>query len=247
MDEDREKLLDASSETSSLEATDNIPTLRDRSKSVASIRIYKIFGCFLVFLLCLSNLFWYFQLPTVGRHSDEVTDPAYFGKPEKVLTSFDHDWNGLGDVEVDGVKYADDRWKHTYPKYGGSVALSYDYAAKYGLPLGDTTGDNSSEMHYLVAGYHQMHCLQVVRETIYQLNGTSTNTDPILWDHVLHCIEAVRQAVSCFMDPTLINLSVIWPGIPNGQRHVCRNKDALFAWTEEHAHPLPPIPGGPIH
>lgn len=37
------------------------------------------------------------------------------------------------------------------------------------------------------------------------------------------------------LDPTLIPLDL---RIPNGQRHVCRNPDALFRWTSRFAHAL---------
>lgn len=64
------------------------------------------------------------------------------------------------------------------------------------------------------------------------------NSEPIIWDHVLHCIEAVRQGLSCFLDPTLINMEPGWPGIPDGQLHVCRNKDALKKFATEHQYQL---------
>ena len=63
--------------------------------------------------------------------------------------------------------------------------------------------------------------------------------DKLRRDHILHCVEAVRQALYCFLDPTLIPLEPKWPHVPNGQKHVCRNRDALRAWTEEHGHLLP--------
>lgn len=30
-----------------------------------------------------------------------------------------------------------------------------------------------------------------------------------------------------------------WPGIPNGQKHVCRNKDAIYEFSAEHGHAAP--------
>lgn len=64
-------------------------------------------------------------------------------------------------------------------------------------------------------------------------------SSPFLWDHVLHCVEAVRQALFCFLDPTLIPLDDWWPGIPNDQKHVCRNSEALARWSDKYAHATP--------
>lgn len=87
----------------------------------------------------------------------------------------------------------------------------------------------------------------VVRDAIYYLNGTlewadregASSEEPFMWDHVIHCIEAVRQGLACNLDPSLIPLDSYWPGIPNGQMHVCRNRDALYKWTNKHGSSLP--------
>jgi hypothetical protein len=79
----------------------------------------------------------------------------------------------------------------------------------------------------------------VLRDAIYQLNGTLPDAEPLLWDHVLHCVEAVRQAVKCSLDPTLLPMADTWPGIPNGQKHSCRNEEALRRWADDFAHPPP--------
>jgi len=74
------------------------------------------------------------------------------------------------------------------------------------------------------------------------LNGTLEEwpgPGPFLESHLLHCIEAVRQALACSMDPTLIPLDNVWPGIPNGQLHVCRNSEALYRWTNRYGHAIP--------
>lgn len=59
------------------------------------------------------------------------------------------------------------------------------------------------------------------------------------WDHILHCVDAVRQGLACFLDPTLIPLEDTWPGVPNGQKHVCTNKDALYRFAEANGHAMP--------
>jgi hypothetical protein len=80
---------------------------------------------------------------------------------------------------------------------------------------------------------------QIVRDALYQLNGTLPDADTFMWDHVLHCLEAVRQGLACYLDPTLIPLEQAWPGIPNEHTHVCRNSDALWRWSTQFQHPMP--------
>ncbi len=46
------------------------------------------------------------------------------------------------------------------PKHGGKVAVSKEFVEQHNLFLGAAPlQDNASEFHYLVAGYHQLHCL----------------------------------------------------------------------------------------
>jgi hypothetical protein len=35
------------------------------------------------------------------------------------------------------------------------------------------------------------------------------------------------------------SLGEAWPGIPNGQKHVCRDSDALWRWTVRFGHRNP--------
>ncbi|KAK0101313.1 hypothetical protein ONS95_006490 [Cadophora gregata] len=157
-----------------------------------------------------------------------------------------HEWTGLLEQESDGTRYRDEEWgTNLFPDNGGVVALSRDFAREHDLPDAAVTPEDPSKMIYLVAGYHQLHCLSVIRDSIYYLNGTMPVwPDPggFIWDHILHCVEAVRQGLTCFLDPTLINLDEKWPGIPNGQKHVCRNRDAMYQWSTEHGHAIPVDP-----
>ncbi|KAK8097637.1 uncharacterized protein PG998_013123 [Apiospora kogelbergensis] len=81
--------------------------------------------------------------------------------------------------------------------------------------------------------------LSEIRDQLYEPAAIDALEDGSRRDHVLHCVEAVRQALQCFLDPTLVNLEPAWPHVPNGQLHVCRNRAALGKWAEEHASPMP--------
>ncbi|PVH84630.1 hypothetical protein DL98DRAFT_528077 [Cadophora sp. DSE1049] len=245
-DTDSERLLnDTSSTASELEFMDSADqkTLR-RSKTR-----HAIFRAVMIFLLLSTNVAWYISTKW-HKHpsgsSDTSPDADFFGSPATVLTSFSHDWTGLLEQESDGTRYRDEKWgTNLFPDNGGVVALSRDFAREHDLPDAAVAPEDPSKMIYLVAGYHQLHCLSVIRDSIYYLNGTMPVwPDPggFIWDHILHCVEAVRQGLTCFLDPTLINLDEKWPGIPNGQKHVCRNKDAMYRWSTEHEHAIPVDP-----
>ncbi|TGJ82637.1 hypothetical protein E0Z10_g6141 [Xylaria hypoxylon] len=169
-------------------------------------------------LLVLSNVAWI--LTSLPRQQSTPRDMDYY--------------EGIG-----GVRYADDRWKDMIPPGQGSVSVSEDFASKYGFAPGAKSTQREGEMHYLIAGYHQLHCLSVIRDQLYEPVGLTSQ--PTKRDHVLHCVEVIRQALYCFLDPTLINLDREWPHVPNGQKHVCRNRDALALWAAAQGSPMPGV------
>ncbi|KAI1307520.1 hypothetical protein F5Y03DRAFT_122315 [Xylaria venustula] len=225
---------EALSSSQSLQADhrDGYPTSRTLL-SVSIFRRWPVAEIALV-LLVLSNAAWI--LKSLNREPKELD---YFGSPDKILVPFDHDWLNLTDEGKGGVRYADDKWKDMIPPGGGSVSVSEDVVSKYGLAPGAKSTQREGEMHYLIAGYHQLHCLSVIRDQLYEPSGLTSMSDLTKRDHVLHCVEAIRQALYCFLDPTLINLAMEWPHVPNGQRHVCRNRDALASWAEAHRSGMP--------
>ncbi|KAJ8131458.1 hypothetical protein O1611_g2173 [Lasiodiplodia mahajangana] len=191
----------------------------------------------LVLFIVVSNLLWFLSSRTWTQST--LRDADYFGNPDKILVSFDHDWTDIQDGGISGSRYADDKWKGVFPTLGSSVALTGEFVRKHGLPPSVRSPEQSDKFIYQIAGYHQLHCLYEIRKQLYDPGALSSLDDKVRRDHILHCVEAVRQALYCFLDPTLINLEPKWPHVPNGQRHVCRNRDALRAWTEKHGHSLP--------
>jgi len=247
---DAEKLLNRQSESSGENDLKDVEQyLSDKTHDSRKIRQYKLIGVVLISILILSNAGWAWRVHRTPQHKPPKgpADLTYFleeGDAEKIYVPFEHDWEGLTDFEGkgDGYRYGDEHWEEFswVPRKGAAVAIPERLKQEMGLfPGAARTPNNSSNFHYMVAGYHQLHCLRVLRDTIYKLNGTYTDDDPFLWDHVLHCVEAVRQGLACNLDPTLIPLDNWWPGIPNGQKHVCRNSDALFKWTSRMGYPLP--------
>jgi hypothetical protein len=75
-----------------------------------------------------------------------------------------------------------------------------------------------------VAMFHQMHCLQVLRNTI--VHGGPDH-------HVRHCLNLLRQTVLCASDTTLdaMNLKHGTDGL--GVVHVCRDWQSVYDFVEE--------------
>ncbi|KAI1273110.1 hypothetical protein F5Y07DRAFT_273797 [Xylaria sp. FL0933] len=227
-------LSQASTEIDRSDGCDSDPTSKRRRPALQRLRLTEI-G--LVLLIVISNLLWFLSSRTWAQPTLKELD--YFGKPDKIMISFDHDWTDIEDGGSSGSRYADDKWKGVFPTLGSSVAVTEDFARQHGLPPSVRSPKRPDEFIYQIAGYHQLHCLYEIRKQLYDPGALSSLDDKVRRDHILHCVEAVRQALYCFLDPTLINLEPKWPHVPNGQKHVCRNRDALRAWTEEHGHELP--------
>ncbi|KAI0425070.1 hypothetical protein F5Y09DRAFT_322660 [Xylaria sp. FL1042] len=191
----------------------------------------------LVLLIVVSNLLWFLSSRIWAQPT--LKDLDYFGNPDKIMISFNHDWVGIEDGGDSSSRYADDKWKGVFPRLGSSVSVTEEFVRQHGLPPSVRSLERPDEFIYQIAGYHQLHCLYEIRKQLYEPGALSSLDDKVRRDHILHCVEAVRQALYCFLDPTLINLEPKWPHVPNGQKHVCRNRNALRTWTDEHGHELP--------
>jgi len=82
------------------------------------------------------------------------------GSPDTLPVPFSHDWEGLLDQERDGYRYADEEWSQLFPAGGGSVALTSDFIQQHGIAANAApTPEDPDKRIYLIAGYHQLHCL----------------------------------------------------------------------------------------
>ena len=86
----------------------------------------------------------------------------------------------------------------------------------------------SSEIYLTVSAgiamFHQMHCLQRIRDAIVQ-------GDPGM--HTQHCLNLLRQAVLCASDTTLDALNSAHGTDGLGVVHVCRDWRKVYDFVEE--------------
>lgn len=121
-----------------------------------------------------------------------------------------------------------------------TVALDDSYAESMGLlhaqrwPWDDTKGV------YVLNSGHELHCLQMVRETINHYHDGIE----VAWSHghVMHCLEYLLQNVLCVADDTplytgLVNDAALsdHPMSGDGTTKVCRDWNKLKQWADEHS------------
>ena len=72
--------------------------------------------------------------------------------------------------------------------------------------------------------FHQMHCLQMIRDSIVQANAGV---------HTQHCLNLLRQAVLCASDTTIDALSSATGTNGLGVVHICRDWQKVYDFVEE--------------
>ncbi|KAI1778042.1 hypothetical protein F4818DRAFT_438219 [Hypoxylon cercidicola] len=207
----------------------------DRSASLPVLTILIVVLCA---LLVGTNIAWAYTFAYTT--SNQAVD-NYYGARD-IQTTFHFDWVNLqpGDNET---RYADQKWEALFPRGGGRVALSQDIVGKLSLPASVAATHDPEKRVYQIAGYHQLHCLDKIRDVLHNISDLQNgvfrdDAKPYLngsnWDHVLHCIEGVRQGLVCRIDETLLPVKETWPpiGDGSGQQRTCKNAPALRDWAE---------------
>ncbi|KAL3463242.1 hypothetical protein BJX64DRAFT_257381 [Aspergillus heterothallicus] len=122
----------------------------------------------------------------------------------------------------------------------GFVAIPHVQAAEAGLPLAEDFPDDASKGVYVLEGFHQLHCVIYLRETIQLLIMSGASLDMIEKDHdrlvhINHCYDALRQAIQCRADDTPLYIPYRSKRTGDGQLRRCRDWEALTAWARRHS------------
>ena len=102
------------------------------------------------------------------------------------------------------------------------------------MPLNDEKGG------YLVTldVFHELHCLNMLREFVYRDYYPDKHTMEAQIDHLDHCIDLLRQVLMCHSDISLHTYGwkdgYRWPWPDFTIEHECRSWDHLMVWAEEH-------------
>ncbi|KAK7749157.1 hypothetical protein SLS62_008337 [Diatrype stigma] len=107
------------------------------------------------------------------------------------------------------------------------------YSATIGQPQTVAVNRTSDGPAYMVAVFHQLHCLSYLAEHFQQGYG-GIALAPEVAHHAAHCFDYLRQSVTCSADTTLEGADDdAGPGW--GARHYeCADYDALLAWANDH-------------
>ncbi|WQF86829.1 Putative mycotoxin biosynthesis protein UstYa [Colletotrichum destructivum] len=122
--------------------------------------------------------------------------------------------------------------------YGfGTSMINRDQAAQLvnkTVPVADETGNYDGTYVVMLGVFHQLHCVNLLRKSLYKDKPWSTDPDdPMSLMHLEHCIDALRQAVMCSVDITPHPWT--WKDSENKEvadvMHTCRNFDAIREWA----------------
>ncbi|KAI1119425.1 hypothetical protein F5Y14DRAFT_395250 [Nemania sp. NC0429] len=90
--------------------------------------------------------------------------------------------------------------------------------------------------------FHQMHCLDIVRMSLYRdrydkhFYKPDGSVDYCKWLHVDHCLDQVRQALLCNADVSVVYFQ--WSDVVEGLRprvdnkHTCRDYSKILDWAK---------------
>ncbi|KAK3997788.1 hypothetical protein QBC44DRAFT_45620 [Cladorrhinum sp. PSN332] len=123
-------------------------------------------------------------------------------------------------------------WAGLFPRGAGLVSVEKSWATARHLPVSLPNPADGNSAVYFVAGFHQLHCVTVVRAALYHFRENKEQTVP--WKHVTHCLDSLRQLVQCKADDALLyteDTNVFG----DGQIHRCNDWTALTIWASDHA------------
>ncbi|KAL4981903.1 hypothetical protein BDW68DRAFT_195936 [Aspergillus falconensis] len=119
----------------------------------------------------------------------------------------------------------------------GFVAIPHVDAAEAGLPLAEDFPDDRSKGVYVLDGFHQLHCVIYLRETIKALiagENIDAKSDNERLVHINHCYDALRQSIQCRADDTPLYIPYRSKRTGDGQLRRCRDWNALTVWAKRH-------------
>ncbi|KAK2011708.1 hypothetical protein LZ32DRAFT_517238, partial [Colletotrichum eremochloae] len=102
------------------------------------------------------------------------------------------------------------------------------------IPLNDEKGGFLATLDV----FHQIHCLNVIREQVYREFYPDKHSKEKQLEHVDHCIDMIRQVLMCHGDLSVQTYTWIddyrWPWPNFDIDHTCRKWDLVMNWAEYH-------------
>lgn len=186
--------------------------LQHYATSTGKQRWERIVWTLCILAIVISNGVW------LGVYKHQKNVPA--AKEYHVLSPYEY-----ATPYVDGnLTEMNQLWTDLFPRGGGAVKVDPQWAIDSNLQQTQGYAADGKAI-YVVAMYHQLHCVTVIRTSLYQQYNGRKQIDN--WGHITHCIDTLRQGIQCLADPTLGGV---------GANHECRDFEALKRWTKENAY-----------
>ena len=178
-----------------------------------------------ILIIALNNAAWFAwqQLISATSPSSEAAYPpfTYTNSPFYQTTPYSGPRSS-----------ADDLWKSLFPLGNGVLSLPFSDPRVQHLPTTVAAPVRPGTGVYIVSGYHTLHCLTVLRSSLYHFRDGENQTEP--FSHLVHCMDQIRQTMMCNLDTTLLAADDPDHFI-DGQPHQCKDFWGLHRWMTEHA------------
>ncbi|OQE13574.1 hypothetical protein PENFLA_c046G02210 [Penicillium flavigenum] len=178
----------------------------------------------LIVLLVLSNLGWIWV--ALSRPSTSTHHLSNFPTIDMTHTTFYQDTPFNGEDEE--KHHADELWKGLFPSGNGQVSISNTEASANKLPDSISDPDDGDKVMYVLAGYHNLHCLTILRSAFFHYHVHGKEMSP--WPHVVHCLDQIRQTLMCNFDMTFVPMTGP-KEFKDGHEHVCKDYWQIHNWT----------------
>lgn len=195
-----------------------------------------VLACLIISVLLLSNVVTWVQLSRLRQ--DKAARPSFGDAPlvDEYWTTFSTYTN----YSSNDISIANKAWNQY--TINGFVALPHAWATNKQWPKArDMPGDTDKGI-YVVDGFHQLHCLMSIRDTVAELleGGGVENRTHVL-HHLNHCYDALRQAIICRADdtPLYVPKQTFFAG--DGQQRRCKSWQSLEDWVIRHTACYDPV------
>ncbi|KAF2188435.1 hypothetical protein K469DRAFT_748719, partial [Zopfia rhizophila CBS 207.26] len=124
----------------------------------------------------------------------------------------------------------DEEWRLPDPDTG-TVALTDKYAVSKGLRKAQRWPWDFNKGIYFIQGYHNLHCLYMVRNSILEYRNNTPQTEHLL--HIDHCLTSLRDDILCNADdtPRFTGGHFKQAGSGTNQYRMCRDWSKLDMWA----------------
>ncbi|KAF4999672.1 hypothetical protein FDECE_11426 [Fusarium decemcellulare] len=158
------------------------------------------------------------------------------------------EWTPHPEFGQESSPKSDDVFFAQVPNKEFRIELGRIEASSAGLGEG-LPSQNSSTAFYSVSWTHQLHCLGLIKDAMWDLlrsrgeiltplalDAASDDADTIRLEHVNHCFDYLHQSVTCCADMTIESRALDDKDEPHingyGSVHQCKDLEAVSRWLQ---------------